>query len=264
MRDLTGITTKVSVVTVCYNADIFIENAIGSVLSQSYKNIEYIIVDGNSQDSTMKIVHKYKDRISKIICEKDNGIYDAMNKGVAASTGDILYFLNADDEFYSDTVVEEVVDEFWKDQKVEIIYGNIILTTGPMDFIQYTPNIHNMIINRKGDFLARPFAQQRVFARRRVFERVGLFNAKYRINGDLDWLLSCYEKSIDMRYINKFIANMFAGGVSSRESRLIKKETFEIVHIHFSVWIYLFYVIKYYFWIVPKWKVKHYSFKFKA
>ena len=100
---------KVSVITVCYNAEEFIENAINSVLNQTYINIEYIIIDGASKDSTVPIINKYKSKITFFLSEPDNGIYEAMNKGIKAATGDILYFLNSDDIFYDKYVIENVV-----------------------------------------------------------------------------------------------------------------------------------------------------------
>lgn len=91
---------KISIITVCYNMEEYIERTIQSVLSQDYPNLEYIIVDGGSTDNTIDIVNKYKNKISKIICEPDNGMYDAINKGINASTGDVLAWLNADDSYF--------------------------------------------------------------------------------------------------------------------------------------------------------------------
>jgi glycosyltransferase involved in cell wall biosynthesis len=90
--------SKVSVITVCYNAEEFIENAINSVLKQTYENLEYIIIDGASKDNTVSIINKYKSRITFFLSEPDNGMYEAMNKGIKAATGDVLYFLNSDDD----------------------------------------------------------------------------------------------------------------------------------------------------------------------
>lgn len=113
---------KITVVTVCYNAADLIEDTIKSVLSQTYDNIEYIIVDGNSSDGTMDIVNKYSDRISKIISEPDKGIYDAMNKGIFAATGDYINFMNAGDIFTSDDAVSKVVGLI--DKSNDVIYGD--------------------------------------------------------------------------------------------------------------------------------------------
>ena len=96
---------KISIITVCLNSGDYLEDAIKSVSRQSYPNIEYIIVDGGSTDGSAGIFDKYKDRIDKIVTEKDNGIFDAMNKGIRLSGGDIIYFLNSDDRFFDDRVV---------------------------------------------------------------------------------------------------------------------------------------------------------------
>ena len=95
---------KISIITVTKNSEEFIERNILSIIDQSYKNYEHIIIDGNSSDKTMKIVNKYKDKISKIISENDDGLYDAMNKGIANVTGDIIGILNSDDYFYTNAL----------------------------------------------------------------------------------------------------------------------------------------------------------------
>ena len=116
---------KISIITVCFNAQNVIEACIQSVLSQTYLNIEYVIVDGQSTDGTLSIVHKYKDRITKIISEKDTGIYDATNKGIQASNGDVVYFLNSDDRLYDDEVIENIIEQFKEDKSLDIVYGKV-------------------------------------------------------------------------------------------------------------------------------------------
>lgn len=113
---------KVSVITVTYNTTETIEQTITSVLEQSYKNIEYIIVDGMSTDGTWEKICKYKDQIHKIIHEKDKGLYDAMNKGISLATGDIIGIINGDDWYETDSV-ENVVNAFHKN--IDVIYGNM-------------------------------------------------------------------------------------------------------------------------------------------
>lgn len=113
---------KITVVTVCFNAESIIEETIKSVLSQTYEDIEYIIIDGRSTDSTRQIIDKYADRISKIISEPDKGIYDAMNKGIALATGDYINFMNAGDTFSSNEAIKEVVLKI--DPESDVIYGD--------------------------------------------------------------------------------------------------------------------------------------------
>src|ERR1700733_2398323 len=99
---------KITIITVCYNACHCIEKTIKSVINQTYPNIEYIIIDGASTDGTLEVINKYKNHVQKLISEKDNGIYDAMNKGVRHCSGEIIYFLNADDRLYSPDTVKDV------------------------------------------------------------------------------------------------------------------------------------------------------------
>lgn len=118
---------KISVITVCYNAGKDLEKTIKSVISQSYKDIEYIIIDGGSTDETKDILKKYSDKISKIISEPDKGLYDAMNKGINLASGDYINFMNAGDIFSDDEVVEKIVNALEAD--TDVIYGNSIMVT---------------------------------------------------------------------------------------------------------------------------------------
>ncbi len=115
---------KISVITTTYNSASTIEDTLKSVIEQDYPNVEYIIIDGLSKDNTLEIVNKYKDKIAKIISEKDSGIYDALNKGVNAATGDIIALLHSDDFYMDKTVLSKVVAEFEK-TKADSVYGNL-------------------------------------------------------------------------------------------------------------------------------------------
>ncbi|XSZ47713.1 glycosyltransferase [Francisella noatunensis] len=103
---------KVSIITVCYNSAETIEKTIQSVISQSYQDIEYIIIDGGSYDGTLDILTKYRSKLSKVVSESDDGIYDAMNKGIALATGDITHILNSDDCYSNSDVIESIVSAF--------------------------------------------------------------------------------------------------------------------------------------------------------
>ena len=116
---------KVSIVTVCFNSSKFIQKNINSVNKQSYGNIEHIFIDGGSRDNTVEIIKKNSLKDLKLISEKDRGIYDAMNKGVNISSGEIICFLNSDDIYSNDFVISEVVSKFIK-QNLDLVYGNIV------------------------------------------------------------------------------------------------------------------------------------------
>lgn len=116
---------KISVITVCYNAENSIEKTIESVLNQNYSNIEYIIIDGKSTDNTKNILRKYRDKITKIISEPDSGLYDAMNKGLLLATGDYVNFMNAGDIFCDNNVIKDVIEKY--NSSADVIYGNAVV-----------------------------------------------------------------------------------------------------------------------------------------
>ena len=116
---------KISIITVSYNSALTIEDTIKSVLDQDYPNIEYIIIDGGSTDGTMDVVNKYKDRIVKIVSEKDEGMYDAMNKGIKLATGDVVGILNSDDVYTSNDVIRMVVEKLEADG-TESVWGDLV------------------------------------------------------------------------------------------------------------------------------------------
>ena len=117
---------KVTIITVCYNSEVYIENCIKSVLGQTYKNIEFIIVDGLSTDGTLKKIKKYSENISRILSEPDQGIYDAMNKGIKISKGEIIGFLHSDDLYANQNIISKVVEIFKDDASIDACYADLI------------------------------------------------------------------------------------------------------------------------------------------
>jgi glycosyltransferase involved in cell wall biosynthesis len=224
---------KVSVITVCYNAEKFIEYAINSVLKQTYKDIEYIIIDGASTDNTISIVNKYNLKISFFSSEPDEGIYDAMNKGINVATGDILYFLNSDDRFYDNYVVENVIKLFQTDEKLDLIYGNIVLYN-PItkeSFIKIHENVSKMYFSKN------VICQQAVFFKKKLFMKCGLFDTSYQIVGDHEWELRAFCKNnIAWKYHPIIIANYMDGGMSSpsKSLELANKERRKVVEKYFN------------------------------
>ena len=221
---------KVSIITVCYNAEKYIEKAIQSVLDQTYKNIEYIIVDGKSADSTMRIVEKYKDRISKIISEKDSGIYEAMNKGIKTAAGDILYFLNCDDYFCNRNTVENIVNEFKQDDNLGIVYGRINYFNKPREASLIAAQEKEF--KTKMDLIFRGICHQSIFSRKWVFERIGLFDERFRIHADFDWILSAFNGGIKFKFINEPIACYNYTGMSYLKRNETMIDRIKVVRKH--------------------------------
>ena len=159
----------ITVVTVCFNAASTIERTIQSIQSQTWGAIEHVVVDGGSTDGTMDVVRRYADGIATIVSEKDAGIFDAMNKGVRLSHGDILYFLNADDSFVDDRVVEDIAAAFRADPTRMLVYGNVLLKGAPAgtgNFYAHAFRKHSI-----SEFLHNAFCHQAVFVRRELFTR---------------------------------------------------------------------------------------------
>jgi len=200
---------KVTIITVCLNSENYIEKTIQSVLSQTYPNIEYIVIDGNSSDSTLFIINRYRAQISTIISEKDGGIYEAMNKGVARSSGDVLYFLNSGDILYDTTIIERVVKIFIERPEYPMIYGDLIF---------YSDKGKKYISNNRrscAEFLLHGTSHQSLFVKRSLFEIMGNFNTDFRIVADKDWLLrSIIGKELPILYVRMPICYFLAGGIS--------------------------------------------------
>lgn len=209
---------KVSLITVTYNAEEFIEQCIKSVLSQTYDDIEYIVVDGKSTDNTMTIVEKYSGFISRIISEPDKGIYDAMNKGIALASGDIIGILNSDDFFPEDDIIQTVVDAFGGGI-TQIVYGNLwyILPTFPNKIVRrwksqsYKKNLFQ---------LGWMPAHTTFFARRNLFSEYGNYNIAFKTSADYELMLRFIHKyNLKAVHINKVLVVMRIGGVSNRSVR---------------------------------------------
>lgn len=204
---------KVSIITVCYNSEKYIERAIKSVLAQSYGNKEYIIVDGGSKDNTLNIARKYKNKINVIISEPDNGIFDAMNKGIGLASGEIIYFLNSDDRFYDYNVMENAVDFFIKSEDADFIYGNIEVLN-PDDNFSYIERYPDKIT--KWLFVTRTIAQPGSFFRAGCFKKCGCFDISYRFAADHDWYLKAiFVKKLKAAHIKDCISVFRLGGLSN-------------------------------------------------
>lgn len=209
---------KFSIITVCKDAQNTIENTIQSVISQSYRDFEYIIVDGVSTDKTLEIVEKYRDSITKCISEPDSGLYDAMNKGINVATGDYLFFLNADDRFLDNNVLEKTFIKA-KNIEAELLYGDQSFVDAQTGSV--STRKHNKL--NKIYLLKNTPCQPATFYRKDVFSKYGNFNTDFKLVSDHEWFLraflqkDCDEKPVSSCYLDFAITAFSAGGLSTSD-----------------------------------------------
>lgn len=198
---------KVSIITVSYNSVKTIEQTIQSVLAQTYKNIEYIIIDGASTDGTQQIIEKYKDYLGYYISEKDEGLYYAMNKGIQKATGEIIGIINSDD-WYAENAVETVLSCMGK-SAAEVVYGKIVhVSKADKRTVSKKIDIENFWYN-----MAVPHPS--VFVRKCIYDRLGKFDTEYSIAADYELMLRFYSEGVKFEYADVVIAYHREGGISA-------------------------------------------------
>ncbi|SMN01009.1 Colanic acid biosynthesis glycosyl transferase WcaE [uncultured Candidatus Thioglobus sp.] len=209
---------KVSIITVVFNNQKTIKDAINSVLGQSYKNIEYIVIDGASSDGTIEIVKSYGNKISHFVSEPDNGIYDALNKGIALTTGDIIAFLHSDDMYANENVISDVVNLFNVD--TQGVYGDLI-------YIDRVDTNKVFRYWRSGNFSLKKLSKgwmpphPTLFLHREVYQKYGVFDVSFKIAGDYDFMLRILKENILVKYFPEVLYKMRTGGASNRSIKNI-------------------------------------------
>ncbi|RZJ52090.1 MAG: glycosyltransferase [Flavobacterium sp.] len=202
---------KISIITVCYNSEATLEDTIKSVAAQTYDNIEYIIVDGNSKDNTLNIVEKYPDVITKWISESDKGLYDAMNKGIAMATGDYIGILNSDDTFYEPQTLEKLAD-FLKNNNIDACTGDIVQHKNGRIIRRYSSKNWTPEKLKIGFMAPHPS----IFFKRSLFEKYGDYTLGYKIASDYELIIRYFLKNeISWKYSNLITTSMAVGGASS-------------------------------------------------
>ncbi|HET7818865.1 MAG TPA: glycosyltransferase family 2 protein [Bacteroidia bacterium] len=205
---------KVSILTVCYNAESTIEFALQSVLNQDYKDIEYIVIDGASSDNTPSIIKKYEGKIAKIVSEKDNGMYYAINKGIELATGDVVGLLHADDFYASNKIISRIVTEF-QSNNVDAVYGDlqyVLKEDTNKIFRNWNSNPYHPSLFLKGWMPPHPT----FFVKKKCYKELGNYNTSFSISADYELMLRfLYKHQIPVSYIPEVIVKMRVGGVSN-------------------------------------------------
>jgi glycosyltransferase involved in cell wall biosynthesis len=220
---------RLSVVTIVYNNVRDIERTMQSVLGQTYTNIEYIVVDGLSNDGTLDIIHKYDSRISKLISEKDNGIYDAMNKGLAAATGDYVMFMNSGDEFYDAGTVAAV---FASANDADIYYGETEMINDKGESLGQRRHKAPANFTWRDFKYGMSISHQAIYVKRRLAEP---YDRKYQLSADIDWIIRAAKKAKTIVNVNRYVAKYLVGGMSKAKHRQSLQERFDIMKRYYGL-----------------------------
>jgi glycosyltransferase involved in cell wall biosynthesis len=220
---------RLSVITIVYNNVRDIERTIRSVINQTYTNIEYIIVDGLSNDGTLQVIDKYKSQITKFISEKDEGIYDAMNKGLALATGDYVIFMNSGDEFYDNETVAAV---FAAAEDADIYYGETEMIADDGSSLGQRRHKAPAKFTWRGFKYGMSISHQAIYIRRSLAEP---YNRRYQLSSDIDWIIRAAKKAKKIVNVNRYVAKYLVGGMSKKRHRQSLMERFEIMKRNYGL-----------------------------
>jgi len=218
-----------SVITVVYNNVRDIERTMLSVLNQTYAAVEYIVIDGKSTDGTLEVIERYRNKLAKLISEKDKGIYDAMNKGIAAAAGDYIIFMNSGDEFYANDTVARV---FASADDADIYYGE----TEMMD--DEGNNLGQRRHTAPENFTWRDFKYGMSISHQAIYIKLSLvepYDPKYQLSADIDWILKAAKKAEKIVRVPGFVAKYLVGGMSKKKHRKSLLERFDIMKQHYGL-----------------------------
>jgi glycosyltransferase involved in cell wall biosynthesis len=221
---------KISIITVVYNNKRTIKEAISSVFEQTYENIEHIIIDGGSTDGTIEILEEEYSKYKVLVSEPDNGIYDAMNKGISLATGDVIGILNSDDIYEDEKVLQDVMTCFETDPALSILYGDLV-------YVQ-SNNLNKAVRN----WISRPYYKRffengnvpphpTLFVKSKVYQQIGFFNLQYKLAADYEFMLRVFKRNIfKSRYLNRLLVRMRLGGATNKSFKNILNGNKEIIN----------------------------------
>ena len=226
---------KFSIITVTYNAGKVLEDTIQSVVFQTYRNVEYIIVDGNSKDNTQEIIGKYSKHISKMVSEPDKGLYDAMNKGIRMATGDYLCFLNAGDKFHEKETLQKIAETLKDKDLPDVIYGETAIVDEDGNFLHMrrlsTPDRLNWKSFKQGMLVC-----HQAFLAKRELALKYPYDMQYRFSADFDWCIRIMKEANCLHNTRLTLIDYLNEGMTTRNHKASLKERFRIMAKHYG-WV---------------------------
>lgn len=222
---------KFSIITVTYNAGAVLEDTIQSVITQTYRNVEYIIVDGDSKDHTLDIINRYREHIHTLVSEPDKGLYDAMNKGIRLATGDYLCFLNAGDELHEDDTLQLMVHSITGTELPDVLYGETAIVDEEGHFLRMRRLSAPENLNWKSFKDGMLVCHQAFFPRRELAEP---YDLRYRFSADFDWCIRIMKKSHTLHNTHLTLIDYLNEGMTTRNHRASLHERFRIMCRHYG------------------------------
>lgn len=236
MHNPAYLSPKFSIITVTYNADKVLEETIQSVMAQTYRHVEFLIIDGGSKDRTMSIVEKYKNRIHHIVNEPDKGLYDAMNKGIKLATGDYLCFLNAGDKFHENDTLQQTVHSLQHLKELpDVVYGETAIVDKQGHFLRMRRLAAPEVLNWKSFKKGMLVCHQAFFSKREIAENE-LYNLSYRFSADFDWCIRIMKHSQTLHNTRLTLIDYLNEGMTTQNHKASLKERFNIMAKHYG-WI---------------------------
>lgn len=222
---------KFSIITVTYNTGAVLEDTIQSVITQTYRNVEYIIVDGDSKDHTLDIINRYREHIHTLVSEPDKGLYDAMNKGIRLATGDYLCFLNAGDELHEDDTLQLMVHSITGTELPDVLYGETAIVDEEGHFLRMRRLSAPEDLNWKSFKDGMLVCHQAFFPRRELAEP---YDLRYRFSADFDWCIRIMKKSHTLHNTHLTLIDYLNEGMTTRNHRASLHERFRIMCRHYG------------------------------
>jgi glycosyltransferase involved in cell wall biosynthesis len=220
---------KLSIITIVYNNVQDIERTMLSVINQTYSNIEYIVIDGASNDGTLDVINKYNPRIAKLISEKDKGIYDAMNKGLNIATGDYVLFMNSGDELFAADTVSEI---FTTQADADIYYGETEIINSEGESMGQRRHNAPEQFTWRGFNLGMSISHQAIYIKRSLIEP---YDDRYQLSADIDWIIRAAKKAKTIVNTRMYVAKYLFGGMSKKKHKQSLIERFHIMRRHYGL-----------------------------
>lgn len=226
-----NINPKISIVTVVFNAVNLIEQTIKSIICQTYSNVEYIVIDGQSNDGTADVIRKYEQDISYWISEKDTGIYDAMNKGLKKASGDFVLFMNAGDELFSCDTINQI--PFSQHPEADVFYGETVIiddkTGAELGLRKKKLPLKLSWKNYRNGMVV---CHQSILIRKSITSD---YNSSYKLSADIEWVILALQKARTVVYTNSIVSRFLNGGASRVQQKQSLKERFRIMKQYFGL-----------------------------